>query len=297
MEYNVDINLYKKFYSVAKSGSFSKAARDMYCSQPALSKAIKQLENQLNTKLFYRNTKGLKLTSSGKRLFDYVDKSLKLLYVGERQVVEYNNLLSGEISIGIQSHLAQFYLFPYIKKFKGKYPGIKVNIRSRNTSGLLEQLQDNMVDFVIDTSPIKSIYNNLHIEELLELKNCFISYKKENINKLKDLENKKVILPAKATTPRVQLNEFLEKNDVWLNPTMTIETTGVLKNAVKEKMGIGYILESAVKKDIEKGELFRVNIEQELPALKLNLIYIENYLTKLPKLFIDMIRDEYNKND
>lgn len=293
MNYNFDINLYKKFYMVAKSGSFLKASQEMYCTQPALSKSIKQLEEQLNTKLMYRNAKGIKLTDEGRELIEYVEKSLSLIAIAERRIIENGDTLKGELSIGIQSHLAHFFLFPYIKKFKEKYPGVKVNIRSRNTSELLEQLQDNKVDLVIDTSPIESIYNNLEIKELFELNNCFISCKKENITTLKELENENLILPVGTSTPRKQLNSFLQEKDIWLEPVMTIETTGVLKNAVKEKMGIGYILEVAVKNDIEKGELFKIDIDEELPKLKLNVIYIDKYLTKIPNTFLDMIKEDY----
>lgn len=293
MNYNFDINLYKKFYMVAKSGGFLKASQDMYCTQPALSKSIKQLEEQLNTKLMYRNSKGIKLTDEGKELLEYVEKSLNLISVAEKKIIENGDKLRGELSIGIQSHLAHFFLFPYIKKFKEKYPEVKINIRSRNTSKLLSQLQDNEVDLVIDTSPIESVFNNLEIKELFELNNCFISYKKESITTLKELERENLILPVKTSTPRKQLNLFLQQRNIWFEPIMTIETTGVLKNAVKEKMGIGYILEVAVKKEIEKGELFKIDINEELPKLKLNVIYIDRYLTKIPTTFLNMIKEDY----
>ena len=296
MNYYSDINLYKKFYVVAKCGSFVKAAQDMYITQPALSKSIKQLEDNLNTKLLYRTAKGVKLTEEGKELLKYVDESLNLLSIGEKNIKENHDLQKGELSIGIQSHLAQFFLFPYIKKFKKMYPGIKINIRSRNTSELLEQLEENKVDFVIDTSPIESIYNNLQIKELFELTNCFISYKKEDITTLKELEKENLILPVRTSTPRKQLNKFLNERDIWFEPIMTIETTGALKNAVKEKMGIGYLLEVAVTKDIERGELYKINLNEELPKLKLNLIYIDKYLTKIPTTFIDMIKEDYSEN-
>ncbi len=293
MNYNSDINLYKKFYTVAKSGSFVKAAQDMYCTQPALSMAVKQLEDSLNTKLLYRTAKGIKLTSEGEELVEYVEQSLKLISIAERKIKEGNDLQKGEISIGIQSHLAQFFLFPYIKKFKEQYPNIKVNIRSRNTSQLLKQLQDNKVDFVIDTSPIDSIYSNLEIQELFDLENCFISANKEDIYNLEELQDKKLILPVRTSTPRKLLNEFLEQENIYLQPTMTIEATETLKNAVIEGMGIGYILELAVKKEIENGTLFKLDIGQELPKLKLNLIYIDKYLTKIPETFIKMIKEDY----
>ena len=168
-------DLYKTFYAVAKCSSFSKAAEKLYITQPSISHSMKTLEDNLSTKLFYRNANGIKLTSDGMELLNYVEKSYNLLLSGERNLKESQDFVHGKIAVGVQSHIGEFFLFPFVEKFHQNYPNIEINIISRNTEEMIEFLENNSIDFMIDTSPIKSIYNNLSIIPLLDLENCFIS--------------------------------------------------------------------------------------------------------------------------
>ena len=163
MNFDFDMNLYKVFYIVAKNNSFSKAAEELFVTQPSVSYSIKQLEDRLNIKLFKRNHKGIKITPEGKEVLEYVKKSYNDIIVGERSLKENRDLNSGKVSIGVQSHIGRFFLFPYLEKFHKKYPNIILNISSRNTAELIKLLENNDIDFVIDTSPIETEYSNLTI--------------------------------------------------------------------------------------------------------------------------------------
>lgn len=123
---SLDINweLYKTFYKVAKYSSFKKAAKELYITQPSITRAISTLESNLNTKLFYRSAKGTKLTPDGVELYNYVDKSYNLLLSGERNLKESKDLEHGKIAIGVQSHIGEFFLFPFVEKFHKEYPNI-----------------------------------------------------------------------------------------------------------------------------------------------------------------------------
>ena len=230
-------DLYKTFYTVAICSSFSKAAEKLYVTQPSISYSIKQLETNLNTKLFYRIPSGVKLTIEGKELLDYVERSYNLLISGERNLRESQNFTHGRVSVGVQSHIGKFFLFPLVEKFHKEYPNIEINIISRNTEQMIEALENNNIDFMLDTSPIESIYNNLEIHTLLDLENCFIS--KNKIYKemsLKDLNDYKLILPVKRSTPRKQLDYICKKKGIELMPFMTIETTEMLIDSIKKDM-------------------------------------------------------------
>ena len=296
---SLDINweLYKTFYKVAKYSSFKKAAKELYITQPSITRAISTLESNLNTKLFYRSAKGTKLTPDGVEIYNYVDKSYNLLLSGERNLKESKDLEHGKIAIGVQSHIGEFFLFPFVGKFHKEYPNIEISIVSRNTEEMLKFLENNSIDCIRDTSPINSIYNNLEIVPLFDLKNSFISKKcisSEPIS-IKDLEKYNLILPVKRSTPRKELDAICLKYDVELNPFMTIETTEMLVNAVKKDMGIGYVIKQAVGKELKNKELFEVKIKEELPALQLNLVYIEEYLTHIPEKFMNLIKENYEE--
>lgn len=175
MNLNDNWELYKKFYFVAKCKSFSQAAEELFITQPSISRSIATLERNLKTKLFYRNSNGIKLTLDGLELLEYVDKSYNLLLSGERNLKEAKDLEHGKVTIGVQSHIGEFFLFPFVEKFHQEYPNIEINIISRNTEEMIKFLENNTIDFIIDTSPIESIYNNIEIKPLFDLKNCFIS--------------------------------------------------------------------------------------------------------------------------
>lgn len=297
MSLNDNWELYRTFYTVAKCNSFSQAADELFITQPSISRAMANLENNLNTKLFYRNSNGIKLTPDGVELFEYVDKSYNLLLSGERNLKEAKDLEHGKITVGVQSHIGEFFLFPFVEKFHQKYPKIEINIISRNTEEMIKFLENNLIDFIIDTSPINSIYNNLEIVPLLDLKNSFISKKfiSDKPIHLKELKRYNLILPVVRSTPRKELNAICEKNGVVLNPFMTIETTEMLVNAVKKNMGVGYVIKQAVSKELKCKELYELKIKEELPTLKLNLVYIREYLTHIPEKFMKLIEKNYEE--
>ena len=108
---NINLNLYKTFYDVVKYGSISKAAKYSFTSQPAVSKAIKKLEEELNIQLFYRNLNGVLLTDKGKELLYFVEKSYSNLIIAERTMLETENLEIGKLSIGMPSNIGSFFLF------------------------------------------------------------------------------------------------------------------------------------------------------------------------------------------
>lgn len=298
MNLDFDMNLYKVFYVVAKNNSFSKAAEELFVTQPSVSYSIKQLEDRLNIKLFKRNNKGIKLTSEGKEVLEYVKKSYNDISLGERTLKENQNLNTGKISIGVQSHIGRFFLFPYLERFHKKYPFIEINISSRNTAELMKLLENNDLDFVIDTSPIETEYNNLIIEPLMELEHCFVcakNYPLKNGNiKIQDLQKYNLIFPVKRSTPRKHLTELLKKHNVELKPFITIETTEMLIDAVKKNMGIGYVMRNAIEEELREHELKEINVDMQLPKLLLNLVYIENNLTNIPKIFMKEMKIDKN---
>ena len=294
---NSDFNwdLYKIFYTVAECSSFSKAAEKLFITQPSISYSIKQLEESLGTKLFYRVPSGAKLTPDGVELLEYVKKSYSIILSGERNLKESKDLKHGRISVGVQSHIGEFFLFPFIEKFHKKHKNIEINIISRNTDEMISLMEKNQVDFMIDTSPINTIYNNITIKPLLELENCFISNRdlKDEVHSLKDLEGRNLILPFIRSTPRKELIKCCNEYNVTLTPFMTIETTEMLIQAIKKDMGVGYVLKSAVKNDIKEKNLFEVKVKEKLPTIGLNIVYISDYLTHVPLEFMNEIKNEF----
>lgn len=284
---NINLNLYKTFYDVAKFGSISKTAINTYTSQPAISKSIKKLESELNTQLFYRNLNGVELTDKGKELLYFVEKSYSNLVIAERTMLETENLERGKLSIGMPSNIGSFYLFDKIIEFHNNYPNIEVTIITGSTNNLLSLLDSHKVDFVIDTSPINNISSDTIVTELDSVNYCFVSKNKyDDIKSLKDLENKPLILPIPGTKNRYDLDELLSKKNVNIENVINIHTSEMIISGVKKNLGIGYVIYNLVEDNIKSGELNLVNIKEKLPTSVINIVYDKNFLTSAPKKFI-----------
>ncbi len=280
---DINLNLYKVFYICSKCSSFVEASKKLCVSQPAVSKQIKNLEDLLGTKLFYRDNNGLNLTNDGKQLYNYIEKSYSYLIAGEKIIKEKNNLKFGTIVIGAPAHIASFYLLDFIEEFQLKNPNIFFRIINGSTSELLNGLKEHKIDFVIDSSPIIVENSDIKIVPLISFDTCFIT---SIVNKNFDLENQKLIMPYKRSNVRKNLEEELKKCNIELKVILEVETTDLIISSVKKNIGTGYVVKQAVKHELEKNELLELNVPYKLPKVELNLLYIEDYLTNLSKYFI-----------
>lgn len=289
---NINLNNYKIFYEVAERGSITDASKKLYLTQSAISKSIKKLESDLNVELFYRTKKGVKLTDKGKELLYYVEKAFNSLITAERNVIESENLDKGKLSIGVPSQIGSFYIFEHVSNFHKKYPNIEITIISKRTTELLKLLETHEIDFIIDSSPINTNINDIIIKPLTNIKNCFVVSKNTNIpykdiKTLKELSNYPLVLPIKGTNNRRELDKLFISENIELNNVINIHTSEMIVSAIKEGLGIGYILYDVVKDNVENKEFDVINIKEKLPKTKINLVYIEKYLTIAPKYFIE----------
>lgn len=129
---DINLNLYKTFYEVAKTKSLTEASNNLYITTPAVSKNIKKLEEQLNENLFYRENNGVSLTNSGEELYTYVEKVIKIIDDVERIIVNNEDLNTVILKIGSPSHVSNYYLMECIKKAKEDYPNMKLLLKGRS---------------------------------------------------------------------------------------------------------------------------------------------------------------------
>ena len=133
---NINLDLYRIFYIVAKNGSISAAADVLFISQPAITFQIKKLEEQLGISLFTRTKHGVILTDEGKVLFDYVNNAIKNIINGENALSNLKNLDSGIIRIGASTTVCRHVVMPYLEKFHELYPKIDIQIVNNLTTNL-----------------------------------------------------------------------------------------------------------------------------------------------------------------
>lgn len=207
-------------------------------------------------------------------------------------MTESKTLNKGKISIGVPSQIGSFYIFEDITSFHKKYPNIEITIISKTTTQLLKLLERHEIDFIIDTSPINTKIDNIIIQPLIDVNNCFVVKSDtlidvDKIKTIKDLANYPLVLPIKGTDNRKQLDRIFEKNNVELNNVINIHTSEMIAGSIKKDLGIGYIIYDVIKDNVENGEFKIIDIKENLPKITINLVYIEKYLTMSPKFFIE----------
>ena len=176
---NIDFELYRVFNEVANSGNITAAAEKLHISQPAVSKSIKSLENQLGGALFIRTKRGVTLTEEGKELYSYIKLAIEHIRNAENRFTDMINLNTGIIRIGISRTLVKYYLLPYLEKFHKKYPNIRIEIVTNKASELIPFLRNGLIDLIISNLPIKR-YSDLDIYNLKEIQDIFVVNKKFN---------------------------------------------------------------------------------------------------------------------
>lgn len=283
---DVNLNSLKIFLVVATSNSFLEASNKLYISQPAISKSINKLEEDLGVSLFYRANKGVTLTSDGEILLKYVKDSRKLLLACERMLSSNNSLDSGSIVIGAQSHIVRNYLLEKINNFRKLFPNVMFRIVDLSTLELIEGLEKHELDFVVDASPINTPYNNLRIQPIYKLDTCFIKSKENNkvYNKITDLEDECIVMPISRSSLRKNLFKSLE-NVIDIKPQLEYGTEELIIESVKRNMGIGYVVKGETLK-IDKNSIDIIDLNIPLPTVEINLVYIDSYLTPLAREFI-----------
>lgn len=288
---NVDLELYRVFYAVAKHKHMTKASEELHISQPAISQSIKKLEGQLGGTLFLRSNKGMGLTEEGKMFYEYVKGALELINNAENEFTSFKDLSKGEIKIGCSTTLTKLVLMNALKDFHLDYPNININITNDLTSNLINDLKLGKLDFVIfNESNIKEA--NLNLEKIKELKQGFIynpEFYDDNINNFEDLNNVPLILQKEESNSRKLLDYIALQNNVKLIPKMEVVSQELITEFTNIGLGIGFAIIDLAKRKFKN--LKELNINKKIPNINIYLATNKSVsLTFASKMFIKYLK-------
>lgn len=293
----VNLELYKVFYQVAKSGSLTKASEQLFISQPAVSQAIKQLEQQIGGKLFLRTPKGMQLTKEGgEMIFPYIEKAMMLLDEAEDRFKQTTTTAVGNVKIGASDTVCKNYLLPYIKRFNRKYKDVKIQVTNRTTNETIELLKNGEVDMGFVNLPIEENGDIQVIENCSQLNDIFVASKdfvdiKETI-KLKDLDEYPLLMLELASNTRRSITDYCASMGIHLHPEIELGSLDLLVDFAKIGMGIACVPRQYVEKELKEGTLYEVKTEPTLPERYVGLIVNnKKYLNYAVKEFIKFIRE------
>ncbi len=286
---NIDFELYRIFYVVANNKNITKASEELNISQPAISKSIKNLEDQLGGQLFVRTKRGVILTEEGKEFYNYIRQAIEYINNAENKFTDLINLETGTIRIGISTTLTKEFLLPYIEEFHDKYPKIDIQINTNVSSELLSKLRNGLLDIVILHLTDRNYGDDVEITKCKKITDCFAVNKKykDLIDKelsIKDLNNYPLILQPKGANTRAFLDNFAREYGVTLKPSMELAGYTLVVEFTKIGLGIGYVNEDYSKDLFSNKELYKLNIKEKIPSryigIALSKNHIPNFSTK-----------------
>ena len=277
MEQN--LSQYKIFYEVAKAGNISKAAKELYISQPAISKSISKLEDRLGVSIFTRNSRGVQLTSEGELLFHHTESAFEALSRGENELKRIKDFNIGHLRIGVSNTLCKYILLPYLKGFIEKYPHVKITIESQSTTHTIAMLEQQHIDLGLIAEP--SSRKPLIFVPVMDIQDIFVStkpyldnlYLREGRN-TDIFQTGNILLLDRNNMTRKYIDEYLSEHQIVPSQVLEVNTMDILIEFAKIGLGIGCVIREFVQEELDKQML--VTIPMKWPIKKRTIGFAYN---------------------
>ncbi|WP_315575192.1 LysR family transcriptional regulator [Oribacterium parvum] len=296
MEQN--LSTYRIFFEVAKQGNISKAAESLYISQPAISKTIVRLEDNLNVKLFKRNSRGVSLTEEGEVLFRHVQEAIHHIEEAENALQKMKDYHIGHLDIGASTTLCRYILLPYLKKFMEEFPNIQINLKNQDSAKNIQVLEAQDIDIALVAIP-KHLSPNQKVILEQEVEDIFVASPKyiENLkalhgNNFSLFQNATVMLMDDKNVSRHYIDMYIRENQLDFKQVIALNTMDLLIDFAKIDMGISCVIRSFVEKDLENGSLVQIDIAPPIPRRKIGFMYHANNCSKSLESFISFLEKE-----
>ena len=231
----MDINyeLYKVFYHVATTLSFSEASKQLFISQSAVSQSVKVLEKKLNQTLFGRSTKRVQLTPEGEILFKHIEPAMNLIKQGENQLLEANTLNGGQLRIGAGDTICRYYLVPYLNQFHKEYPHVHIKVTNQTSIECAALLENGQVDFIVVNYP-NSALSGSHVPRVInEFKDVFVANRnyfplEGSPVSLMELQRYPILMLERKSTTSEFLHSIFQRSHLDLVPEIELSSNDLL---------------------------------------------------------------------
>ncbi len=273
----MDINyeLYKVFFYVATTLSFSEASKQLFISQSAVSQSIKTLEKKLDQTLFIRSTKRVQLTPEGETLLRHIEPAMNLIKRGETQLVDTAST-GGQLRIGASDTICRYFLVPYLERFHKEFPNAHIKVTNQTSIKCVELLEAGQVDLIVINYPNSHLSNLYSVKKIAEFHDVFVANKA-----YEELKNKKVtynellqypiLMLEKQTTTSEFLHSLFQQHQLDLVPEIELSSNDLLLDLAKIGLGIAFVPDYCVPADTK--DLFCVETEESLPMRELAIAY------------------------
>lgn len=274
-----NLSAYRIFYMAAQKGNISYAAKELYISQPAISKAISKLEENLGVSLFYRSSRGVTLTEEGKILYEHTRNAFEALEEGEADIKRIRTLGIGQIRIGVSTTLCKYILIPYLKRFIEKYPHIKVIIHCQSTFHTIKLLEENKIDIGLIGRPLYG--KELEFYRVQEIEDIFVAGKnymknlalRETVMGKDILKVSNLMLLDGENISRHYIDVYFKENQIETNQVLEVGSMDLLIEFAKIGLGVACVIKEFVEEELEKGVLMEVDMEKRMEKREIGFSY------------------------
>ncbi len=287
------LDFYKIFYYVGKHGSFSKAAKELYITQPAVSQAIMQLEQELDTRLFSRTPKGVTLTNEGEILFEHVHSALNLLVAGEAKISEFKHLTTGQLRIGVGDTISKHFLLPYLEDFHNRYPKIKFKIMNGTTIELTAYLKAGEIDLAVCNFPIDDA--SIEQRPVMEVHDIFVCGEKYKHHftepaDVQQLNQYPMIFLEPNSNSRVYVEDYLLKKGIKIAPEFELGSHDLLLEFARINLGIACVTKEFALEHLNKKYVHEIPLAESIPSRSIGVCYLKGVsLSSAATRFLELL--------
>lgn len=296
---SVKLELYRVFKEVAEAGNITAAAQTLFISQSAVSQSIKQLEAELQTRLFARNSRGVTLTADGRMLYEYVRSAMGLLETGEEKLSQSRDLQMGHLTIGASDTVTSQFLLPYLDRFHRQYPAIHIQIISGRSHKVLGLLQSGKVDIAFASTPQEGA--SLETFPCLATHSIFVAGAEypcdfDHVYTLEEITRFPLILLERKASSRLYLEKYFLQNGLHLNPEIELGARSLLVDLAAIGFGVAGVTEEFVRRELESGRLRKLRTSFDIPPRSVDLCVLRDVpLTSAAQRFSDFVRGSLHR--
>ena len=291
----MDINyeLYKVFYYVARTLSFSEASKCLFISQSAVSQSVKVLEKKLGQTLFIRSTKKVQLTPEGEILFKHIEPAMNLIQKGENQLLEANSLNGGQLRIAASDTICRYDLVPYLNQFHKAYPNVHIKVFNFTSIECAHVLENGQVDFILSNYPTSGLLASHSVRAIHEFHDVFVANAEafpltDQILTLEELKEYPIMMLDRKSTTSEFLHSMFQRSHLDLVPEIELSSNDLLIDLARIGLGIAFVPDFCIPAD--ESQLYILKLAQSLPARKLVVASNGSVpLSQAAKQFMDML--------
>jgi DNA-binding transcriptional LysR family regulator len=290
----MDLNQLRGFLTVAKTGSFTQAARQLFVTQPALSIQIKGLEEELGEPLFERQGKQLFLTPAGRLLRERAEQILSLVEQTGQEIVALQGLKSGRLTIGTNDSLCLYLLPNLIRFFREKFPGIELHLTNRHSTEVVSLVVEGVVDFGLVTLPV--LEPRVETQPLFWREDVAICrpghpLAEQPSVQLEDVVRFPLLLLDRGSTSRILLDQMLARAGLIPKVVMELGSVEVIKRFVEIDLGISIIPGFSAETEIQAGRLHAIRLNW-LPNRAVGVVQRrKGYLSPAAVMFLKLLKN------